>query len=213
MAGTIPSNLLLHLATAFEEGGLRDRNGTFFYKHHLRKSNVPVLAIAGDRDTICPPEAVYGRIIIAIISVSSRLQPLNSQLTLSLFLFLDVDNKAETVKVIPGTLVTYKVFGEPDGPHYGHYDIVGGPSVCALFCLLFFFFLGEYFCILTVMGLFGSCFFKLFLRTVFESIENIILMLSENCYCFLNLMFYVFSVFFITKKKKWEPNIFSLVSL
>lgn len=43
----------------------------------------------------------------------------------------------ETVKVIPGNLVTYKVFGEPDGPHYGHYDIVGGPSVCLLFCLPF----------------------------------------------------------------------------
>ncbi|RDX64017.1 hypothetical protein CR513_57479, partial [Mucuna pruriens] len=89
--GTVPSKLLLQLTTAFKKGGLRDRSGTFFYKDHLRKSNVPVLAIAGDRDLICPPEAVY-----------------------------------EMVKLIPEELVTYKVFGEPGGPHYAHYDLVGG---------------------------------------------------------------------------------------
>ncbi|KAF8399070.1 hypothetical protein HHK36_014936 [Tetracentron sinense] len=88
---TIPAKLLLQLTTAFREGGLRDRSGTFFYKDHLHKSNVPVLAIAGDQDLICPPEAVY-----------------------------------ETVKKIPEHLVTYKVFGEPGGPHYAHYDLVGG---------------------------------------------------------------------------------------
>ncbi|XWS50771.1 hypothetical protein CRYUN_Cryun12cG0116300 [Craigia yunnanensis] len=88
---TVPAKLLLQLTTAFQEGGLRDRSGTFFYKDHLGKSNVPVLAIAGDQDLICPPEAVY-----------------------------------ETVKLIPEPLVTYKVFGEQDGPHYAHYDIVGG---------------------------------------------------------------------------------------
>ncbi|XVF09536.1 hypothetical protein REPUB_Repub07fG0102300 [Reevesia pubescens] len=88
---TVPAKLLLQLATAFQEGGLRDRSGTFFYKDHLGKSDVPVLAIAGDQDLICPPEAVY-----------------------------------ETVKLIPEPLVTYKVFGEPGGPHYAHYDIVGG---------------------------------------------------------------------------------------
>ncbi|KAL6007590.1 hypothetical protein ACLOJK_033089 [Asimina triloba] len=79
------------LVTAFRDGGLRDRSGTFLYKDHLHKSNVPILAIAGDRDLICPPEAVY-----------------------------------ETVKIIPPHLVQYKIFGKPDGPHYGHYDIVGG---------------------------------------------------------------------------------------
>ncbi|KAK7291400.1 hypothetical protein RIF29_06511 [Crotalaria pallida] len=88
---TVPSKLLLQLATAFQKGGLRDRNGSFFYKDHIRKSNVPVLAVAGDQDLICPPEAVY-----------------------------------ETVKLIPEELVTYKVFGEPGGPHYAHYDLVGG---------------------------------------------------------------------------------------
>ncbi|EEF37508.1 catalytic, putative [Ricinus communis] len=88
---SVPAKLLLQLTTAFEEGGLRNRNGSFFYKDHLGKSNVPVLAIAGDQDLICPPEAVY-----------------------------------ETVKVIPEHLVTYQVFGEPRGPHYAHYDLVGG---------------------------------------------------------------------------------------
>ncbi|GAB4861009.1 hypothetical protein Ancab_036170 [Ancistrocladus abbreviatus] len=88
---TVPAKLLLQLATAFEKGGLRDRKGTFFYKDHLHKSNVPIMALAGDQDLICPPEAVY-----------------------------------ETVKVIPEHLITYKVFGEPSGPHYAHYDLVGG---------------------------------------------------------------------------------------
>ncbi|XP_073055129.1 uncharacterized protein [Primulina eburnea] len=88
---TIPAKLLLQLTTAFREGGLRDRSGKFFYKDHLHESNVPVLALAGDHDLICPPEAVH-----------------------------------ETVKLIPEHLVTYKVFGEPGGPHYAHYDLVGG---------------------------------------------------------------------------------------
>ncbi|XP_047963426.1 uncharacterized protein LOC125207946 isoform X3 [Salvia hispanica] len=88
---TIPAKLLLQLTTAFKEGGLRNRNSTFFYKDHLPNSEVPVLALAGDRDLICPPEAVY-----------------------------------ETAKTIPEHLVTYKVFGEPNGPHYAHYDLVGG---------------------------------------------------------------------------------------
>lgn len=88
---TIPAKLLSQLSTAFGKGGLRNRSGTFFYKDHLHKTNVPVLALAGDKDLICPPEAVY-----------------------------------ETVKLIPENLATYKVFGEPRGPHYAHYDLVGG---------------------------------------------------------------------------------------
>lgn len=56
----MPARLLLQLTTAFQEGGLRDRSGTFFYKDHINKIDVPVLAIAGDLDLICPPEAVYG---------------------------------------------------------------------------------------------------------------------------------------------------------
>ncbi|KOM54424.1 hypothetical protein LR48_Vigan10g031600 [Vigna angularis] len=88
---TIPSKILLQLSSVFQEGGLRDRSGTFFYKDHLCKIDVPILAVAGDQDLICPPEAVY-----------------------------------ETVKLIPEDLITYKVFGELDGPHYAHYDLVGG---------------------------------------------------------------------------------------
>lgn len=88
---TIPAKLLLQLTTAFREGGLCDRSGRFFYKDHLHKTNVPVLALAGDQDLICPPEAVY-----------------------------------ETANLIPEHLVTYRVFGAPEGPHYAHYDLVGG---------------------------------------------------------------------------------------
>ncbi|KAL2482369.1 hypothetical protein Fot_43813 [Forsythia ovata] len=88
---TVPAKLLLQLKTAFQKGGLCDRNGTFFYKDHLKKCNIPVLALAGDRDLICPPEAVY-----------------------------------ETIKMIPNHSASFKVFGEPSGPHYAHYDLVGG---------------------------------------------------------------------------------------
>lgn len=88
---TIPAKLILQLTTAFQKSGLCDRSGKFFYKDHLHKSNVPVLAIAGDQDLICPPEAVE-----------------------------------ETVRLIPEHLASYKVFGEPGGPHYAHYDLVGG---------------------------------------------------------------------------------------
>ncbi|KAL5828215.1 hypothetical protein ACOSQ4_020012 [Xanthoceras sorbifolium] len=88
---TIPAKLILQLTTAFREGGLCDRSGKFFYKDHLHKGNVPILAIAGDQDLICPPEAVK-----------------------------------DTVKLLPENLDTCKVYGEPGGPHYAHYDLVGG---------------------------------------------------------------------------------------
>lgn len=58
--GTIPAKLLIQLTTAFREGGLRDRSGEFYYKDHLSRTTVPVLALAGDRDLICPPVAVEG---------------------------------------------------------------------------------------------------------------------------------------------------------
>ncbi|KAH0467157.1 hypothetical protein IEQ34_004395 [Dendrobium chrysotoxum] len=88
---TIPAKVILQLTSAFREGGLRNRTGNFSYKDNLHKCDVPVLALAGDQDLICPPEAVY-----------------------------------ETVKLIPKSKVSYKVFGKPDGPHYAHYDLVGG---------------------------------------------------------------------------------------
>ena len=48
-------------------------------------------------------------------------------------------------------------------------------------------------------GQFGFCFLKLLLRIVFENIEKIILVFFENCSCYLNLVFSVYFVFFITK--------------
>ena len=50
--------------------------------------------------------------------------------------------------------------------------------------------------------LFGFYFLKLFLRIVFENIKNIFLMLFEKCSCYLNLVFYVFSLFFTKKINK-----------
>lgn len=88
---TVPAKVVLQLTTAFREGGLCNRTETFSYKDHLRYCQTPVLALAGDKDLICPPEAVY-----------------------------------ETVKLIPQHMVKYGVFGKPEGPHYAHYDLVGG---------------------------------------------------------------------------------------
>ena len=59
--GTIPAKLLIQMATALRPGGLCNRTGTVFYKDQLHKSTTPVLAVAGDEDLICPPEAVLGR--------------------------------------------------------------------------------------------------------------------------------------------------------
>lgn len=41
----------------------------------------------------------------------------------------------ETARLVPEHLVTYKVFGEPEGPHYAHYDLVGGRLVCTILVL------------------------------------------------------------------------------
>ena len=49
--------------------------------------------------------------------------------------------------------------------------------------------------------MFGSWVLKLPSRTVFENTKNTILVFFENCYCYLNFMFYVFSMFFKKKKK------------
>ena len=58
-------------------------------------------------------------------------------------------------------------------------------------------------------GLFGSSFLKLFLRLVFENIENIILMFLEDYSYSLNLVFFFLCFFFLIKKKK--PNTFFIV--
>ncbi|WVZ69205.1 hypothetical protein U9M48_018028 [Paspalum notatum var. saurae] len=134
---TVPAKVLLQLTTAFRDGGLCNRTGTFFFKEHLHKIKVPVLALAGDEDLICPPEAVYvfyyknvqvssgawssAMIIVIRMHFLIRLAEADSRNNCD-FLFVF----AETVKLIPQHLVTYKVFGEPEGPHYAHYDLVGG---------------------------------------------------------------------------------------
>eukprot|EP00850_Spirogloea_muscicola_P019594 SM000194S04830 [mRNA] locus=s194:143834:148103:- [translate_table: standard] len=55
---TIPMRLLLQMATVFQPGGLRDRSGSIKYRDGLGKAAVPVLAVSGDKDLICPPIAV-----------------------------------------------------------------------------------------------------------------------------------------------------------
>ncbi|XP_024539326.1 uncharacterized protein LOC9658703 isoform X1 [Selaginella moellendorffii] len=55
---TVPAKLLLQLRTAFQRGGLKSRDGNVMYKDLLSKSEVPVYAIAGDADLVCPPSAV-----------------------------------------------------------------------------------------------------------------------------------------------------------
>ena len=69
--GTIPAKLILQLTTAFREGGLRDRSNTFYYKDHLHKCHVPVLALAGDQDLICPPVAVEGTFIVFMWNITT----------------------------------------------------------------------------------------------------------------------------------------------
>ena len=50
---------------------------------------------------------------------------------------------------------------------------------------------------------------KLFLKTVFQNIYDIIFVLSENCYYYLNQVFYLFFV----KKQKEGSNVFFMFSL
>ncbi|KAG0622972.1 hypothetical protein M758_3G138100 [Ceratodon purpureus] len=59
---TIPMRLLHQLKSAFEPGGLKNRDGSVSYKDLLKDCEVPVMAIAGDRDLICPTPAVIDTI-------------------------------------------------------------------------------------------------------------------------------------------------------
>jgi fermentation-respiration switch protein FrsA (DUF1100 family) len=49
--------VMAQLATAMETGGLRSRDGSVEYLRGLAEATAPVLAIAGDRDAQCPPDA------------------------------------------------------------------------------------------------------------------------------------------------------------
>ncbi|KAG8055780.1 hypothetical protein GUJ93_ZPchr0001g31072 [Zizania palustris] len=101
------AKVLLQLTIAFLDGGLYYQGGTFLLKQHMRKIKVPVLALAGDEDLIPPLEAVYALLVYAGLG----------------YPLLQL---AVVVKSIPQHLATFKLFGEPKGPHYAHYDLVGG---------------------------------------------------------------------------------------
>ncbi len=54
----IPVSLLLSLATTFEPGGLRSRDGRVRYLECAGSCQVPMLLLSGSADVQCPPEAV-----------------------------------------------------------------------------------------------------------------------------------------------------------
>jgi pimeloyl-ACP methyl ester carboxylesterase len=56
-AHALSTAVLVQLASAFEAGGLRSRDGTRAFLELLAACDVPVLAVAGDQDRQCPPEA------------------------------------------------------------------------------------------------------------------------------------------------------------
>lgn len=121
----MPAKVVLQLTTAFREGGLCNRTGNFSYKDHLRECQTPVLALAGDKDLICPPEAVYGRACTWLLLSASSI----AYKRIANFILVLYSHLAETVKLIPQRMVNYRVFGNPEGPHYAHYDLVGGRLV------------------------------------------------------------------------------------
>jgi alpha-beta hydrolase superfamily lysophospholipase len=56
--GPIPARLLTSLATTFEPGGMRNRDGTLRYLERLGELQLPLLLIAGSVDRQCPLDAV-----------------------------------------------------------------------------------------------------------------------------------------------------------
>lgn len=67
--------LLYQLISAFQPGGLKSRDGSVKYKELLKECKVPIMAIAGDHDMICPPSAVAGE--ISDFSVNDMANALN----------------------------------------------------------------------------------------------------------------------------------------
>jgi hypothetical protein len=55
-----------------------------------------------------------------------------ASLQIANFFLVCNSNLLETAKLIPKHKVKYRVFGEPQGPHYAHYDLVGGRLVFIL---------------------------------------------------------------------------------
>lgn len=54
---TVSAPVMTQLASAMRPGGLRSRDGATFYLDGLAGASSPVLALAGDRDAQCPPDA------------------------------------------------------------------------------------------------------------------------------------------------------------
>jgi pimeloyl-ACP methyl ester carboxylesterase len=63
--------VMTQLATAFERGGMRSRDGRTRYLDGLRRADAPVLCLAGDRDAQCPPEAAQ-KTVDALASAELR---------------------------------------------------------------------------------------------------------------------------------------------
>lgn len=53
----VSAPVMAQLASAMQPGGLRSRDGSTAYMEGLARATAPVLAIAGDRDEQCPPDA------------------------------------------------------------------------------------------------------------------------------------------------------------
>lgn len=77
---------------------------------------------------------------------------------LVILLSFDHASGAETIKLIPEHFITYKVLGEPGGPHFGHYDLVGSRLVCSSYLSKLFLQIsyGELFCHLSCFLYFWS---------------------------------------------------------
>ncbi|MFN7972434.1 MAG: alpha/beta fold hydrolase [Acidobacteriota bacterium] len=70
----ISAPVLAQMASAFEPGGLRSADGTMRYIDGLAAATTPVLALAGDRDRQCPPDAA-ARTLDALGASEKRLAP------------------------------------------------------------------------------------------------------------------------------------------
>lgn len=69
---SISPPVLAQLATAFSSGGLQSWDGDKYYLKGLEAVDTPVLALAGDKDLQCPPEAA--RLTVEVLGEPSRLK-------------------------------------------------------------------------------------------------------------------------------------------
>jgi pimeloyl-ACP methyl ester carboxylesterase len=69
----VSAPVMAQLASAMQPGGLRSRDGSVAYLEGLARATAPVLAIAGDRDAQCPPDAAE-RTLAAVGSARRELR-------------------------------------------------------------------------------------------------------------------------------------------